>query len=408
MVWYLLTKKSLLKMDGNKSIERIRSWPSKVAINTRNIAPDDLIVDLEREEPEFVTIQPPQTGAGTRISARSPDCDALVKKWEGYHKALANGGCAAYPDVAHGWSVATIGFGTTFYARDGRTKYGRKEVLEGDTLTRAQAESELDAELDICEAELLKSLKAPVTQGMFDALISFAFNLGMGGAQSQIDRVNAGKYEECARSFDLYVNANGRPFQGLINRRNDEEALFRSQGLNPVGAAVPKPIDIILLDVPYFSQRDHGGSQAWSICGVTSAAMVLKFWGFDVTPDTVLNVYGKAAGQSPTGLEGIFESNKLKADSTYKGKISDIEAHILAGRPCVVHGDFTASGHIMVVVGFDKEHIICNDPAGQWEQALGDSYSDNPKNGKAVSYKRDAFAKATGRDGGIWYSVAWK
>jgi uncharacterized protein YvpB len=174
-------------------------------------------------------------------------------------------------------------------------------------------------------------------------------------------------------------------------------------------ARAPKPAPTPgTLDVPYFSQRDYGGSQAWSICGVTSAAMVLKFWGKDVTPDTLLRTHGKAAGQSPAGLEGIYESFGLKADSTTRGKLSDIRAHIAAGRPCVVHGYFTGSGHIIVVTGFSGELVVCNDPAGQWEQVVGDSYADNPKNGKTVRYSLEAFREAVGADGDLWYSVAWK
>jgi hypothetical protein len=74
---------------------------------------------------------------------------------------------------------------------------------------------------------------------MFDALVSFAFNLGVQGAEAQLRRINRWEFEECARSFDLYIMANGRPFQGLINRRNEEEALFRSQGLEP---SKPEPL----------------------------------------------------------------------------------------------------------------------------------------------------------------------
>lgn len=163
-----------------------------------------------------------------------------------------------------------------------------------------------------------------------------------------------------------------------------------------------------ILNVPYYSQRDFGGSQAWSICGVTSASMVLKFWGVNVNPDNTLAKFGKAAGQSPPGLEGIFEQSGLKADSTYNGSIADLRAHTSAGRPCIVHGGFTRSGHIIVVCGFEGDDVICNDPAGEWEEYVGDSYSDNPKNGKAVRYKLAAFKEAVGRDSGIWYSVAWK
>lgn len=182
---------------------------------------------------------------------RSPACDILVRKFEGYHKRLPNDSCEAYPDVATGGEPWTIGYGTTYYQRAGKVKYGRTKVRQGDVLTRAQAEDELDAELDQVETELAKDIKAPVTQSMFDALCSFAFNLGLAGAAKQIERINARAYEECARSFDLYINANGRPFQGLINRRNEEEALFRKDGLNP-SVSIPTPQTPI--DVPVSTQ----------------------------------------------------------------------------------------------------------------------------------------------------------
>jgi lysozyme len=171
---------------------------------------------------------------------RSSACDTLVRKWEGYHKRLPNDSCAAYPDVATGDEPWTIGYGTTYYQRAGKLKYGRTKVRSGDTLTRAEAEQELDAELDQIEDALNERVKAPVTQSMWDALCSFAFNLGLAGSAQQIARINAKLYEECARSFDLYINANGRPFQGLINRRNEEEALFRKDGLNP-SVSIPAP-----------------------------------------------------------------------------------------------------------------------------------------------------------------------
>jgi GH24 family phage-related lysozyme (muramidase) len=173
---------------------------------------------------------------------RSSACDTLVRKWEGYHKRLPNDSCEAYPDVATGDEPWTIGYGTTYYQRAGKLKYGRTKVCSGDTLTRAEAEQELDAELDQIEDALNERVKAPVTQSMWDALCSFAFNLGLAGSAQQIARINARAYEECARSFDLYINASGRPFQGLINRRNEEEALFRKDGLVPTGAP-QTPID---------------------------------------------------------------------------------------------------------------------------------------------------------------------
>jgi GH24 family phage-related lysozyme (muramidase) len=172
---------------------------------------------------------------------RSNKADAIVKKWEGYHRALSDGSCEAYADPGWGWQVPTIGFGTTRYAAAGFQKFGRNMVREGDVLTREEAESELAYELDQVEAALSGAILVPITQAMMDAMCSFAFNLGLGSTQQQINRINARRFEECAASFDLYVNANGRPLPGLVNRRNEEEALFRSQGLSPGNAgSVPE------------------------------------------------------------------------------------------------------------------------------------------------------------------------
>lgn len=261
MTYFLLTKTGLFKMkpSSDKAVELIRRWPSKEPILTANMTPHHVIVDLERGDPEFAKDDEPMPQDPV-VMRRSPACDALVKKWEGYHKALRDGSCAAYPDVAHGWKVATIGFGTTFYQRSGKAKYGRTQVRQGDVLTRAEAEDELDAELDQVEEILAKAITAPVTQAMFDAMCSFAFNLGPGGAQKQIARINRGAYEECAAAFDQYINANGRPYQGLINRRNEEEALFRSQGLNPEGSK-PKPDSNVATLRPIADQWHEG---AWA------------------------------------------------------------------------------------------------------------------------------------------------
>lgn len=176
---------------------------------------------------------------------RSKACDDMVRRFEGYHRALPNGDCEAYADPAWGWQVPTIGFGTTRYASAGLKKFARAQVLQGDFLTLAEAETELDVELDSIESALDETLIVPVTQGMWDALVSFCFNVGLGGAEKQLARVNARQYEECARMFDAYVNANGRPLPGLVNRRNAEEELFRKDGLTPNGRPyVPCPVPL--------------------------------------------------------------------------------------------------------------------------------------------------------------------
>lgn len=237
MAWYLLTKNGLWKMDGAKATELIRRFPSSEPISTNNLAPDNLVVDLLRADPEVEAVPSPvPSPAPGLITRRTPKADALVIKWEGYHRALTDGSAAAYPDSALAWDVPTIGFGTTRYQAAGLKRFGRSAVKQGDVIPRDVAESELEAELDKIEAALARAIRVPVTQSIFDAMCSFAYNVGLDGAQMQIDRINAGNFEECAAKFDLYVNANGRPLQGLINRRNDEEALFRAEPFPSFGS----------------------------------------------------------------------------------------------------------------------------------------------------------------------------
>lgn len=45
------------------------------------------------------------------------------------------------------------------------------------------------------------------------------------------------------------------------------------------------------------------------------------------------------------------------------------------GLPVVVHGDFTPSGHIAVVVGYDADGFVVHDPSGRWDGALRGSYA---------------------------------
>lgn len=379
---------------------------------------------------------------------------AIIKEFEGFS-------ADAYPDPRTGDEPWTIGYGTTVYSSG-------EKVEKGDKVTESQALKELEHKVSRIYYELAKEIKVPLTDGQMACMISFAYNVGMEGAQKQIDRLNENKIAEFKAKHMEYINKGSNVEAGLRRRRIAELALFNEEEyvgnkvtwINLVRHTVKGSpeyraylmdgsvcVDIktfktraeliaILqsteagnvavgtenwhvepstsippsnpLKVPYFSQRDYGGSQSWSICGCTSVAMVLSYWGVGATPDTVLRGYGKASCQSPTGCETVFEANKLKANSTYNGTWKQIRDEIDQGRPVVIHGRFTASGHIIVVIGYDEKGYYCNDPAGVWEQVNGDSYADNPKNGAGVYYKEEAMWLACGKDRDVWYSVAFR
>jgi len=67
-------------------------------------------------------------------------------------------------------------------------------------------------------------------QGVFDALVSFSFNVGLGNFQRSTMRmkINRGELEEAADEFLKWTKSGGRVLPGLVKRRNDERALYLS------------------------------------------------------------------------------------------------------------------------------------------------------------------------------------
>jgi lysozyme len=123
--------------------------------------------------------------------------------------------------------VATIGFGSTFYP-------DFKPVKMGDKLKNIQEAEEL---LKLTLIEFEKNVSALfynviLKQNQFDALVSFAFNLGTGAlAGSTLFRkikINAND-QTIALEFAKWVNAGGKKLPGLIRRRKAESDLYFMQ-----------------------------------------------------------------------------------------------------------------------------------------------------------------------------------
>jgi lysozyme len=66
------------------------------------------------------------------------------------------------------------------------------------------------------------------TQSQFDALVSFAFNVGLGNLQRSTIRMkhNRGDYAGASEAFMMWTKAGGRVLNGLVKRRKDERALY--------------------------------------------------------------------------------------------------------------------------------------------------------------------------------------
>ena len=127
------------------------------------------------------------------------------------NKIIEFEGCklTAYKCPAGVW---TIGVGHT------------KGVKQGQTITKAQAISLLKGDLLPCE-NYVNNLGVCKTQGEFDAIVDFAFNLGTAalGRSTLLKYIRAKKPEQYIRGeFAKWVNSKGMRLKGLVIRRQWE------------------------------------------------------------------------------------------------------------------------------------------------------------------------------------------
>jgi hypothetical protein len=130
--------------------------------------------------------------------------------------------------------------------------------------------------------------------------------------------------------------------------------------------------------------------------------MALNWWlPGHTTPDELYETYGKAQAQSPSGIAEIYEGEGLAALHSMTGTRAEILEHLDAGRPVVVHGFWTSSGHIAVIVGYDEADWIVNDPAGDWYVCYGCGEADHVRYPRGGAWDADLSV-----DGDVWLSVS--
>ncbi len=98
-------------------------------------------------------------------------------------------------------------------------------------LSMGEVDSILAQDLSRFERGVLRMCPAASgRQGVFDALVSFAFNVGLGNLQRSSLRMkfNRGELEEAAEQFMKWTKAGGRVLPGLVKRRRDERQLYLS------------------------------------------------------------------------------------------------------------------------------------------------------------------------------------
>jgi lysozyme len=149
--------------------------------------------------------------------AVSPAGIALIQRYEGCARALADGRFAAYPDPGskdgRPW---TIGWGST-----------GPDIGPGTVWTRAECDARFVRELQRYADEVAEAIEgAPTGQHQFDALVSFHYNTGAIGRATLTRRHMAGDWDAAEREFSKWVYNDGRKMTGLVRRRAAEAALY--------------------------------------------------------------------------------------------------------------------------------------------------------------------------------------
>jgi lysozyme len=135
----------------------------------------------------------------------SQACIDLIKYFEGFS-------AEPYRDPCGLW---TVGYG--------HRTYGRQV-----SMTEAEAELQITFDLQGIESDVSQAVKAPLTQGQFDALCDFCYNLGFAAFQGSTlyEKLNSGDYEGAAAEFGRWIHAGGRILPGLMKRREAERRVF--------------------------------------------------------------------------------------------------------------------------------------------------------------------------------------
>lgn len=364
--------------------------------------------------------------------------------------------------------VWTVGYGFTGPTVGPETK-----------LTQAEAD-ELFAEIiQQFEDQVRERLKVQVNQNEFDALVSFAYNVGISAFSSStlLKLLNANATREIVASeFSRWTkDGNGNPIEGLRIRRAKEKELFLSKPINaalahsilaqrdtwlkrkplpstslaaeeklfvPKGSAHiwdsisivpgethykvtleaqpdkpwwfypphwkiindPKPQaekvykhpDKLILNVPYYSQRDNA-KDPMRTCFSSSCAMLLKYLKPNsITGDDqyISTVFKHGDSTSSSAQLAALEDYGLRADFLQNGGWSAIDSQLTQGIPVpigILHKGSvtnpTGGGHWIIVIGRNEDNTayVVHDPFGDLDLVNGGYLSSN---GKAKVYSK--------------------
>jgi lysozyme len=115
----------------------------------------------------------------------------------------------AYRDVT---GVPTVGYGET------------KGITMNSTMTRLEAFQRLAISADEHAEGMVRCIKVPISQGEFDAYLSFTYNVGVGAfcRSTLVKKLNNMDYDGACKELLRWTQAGGKVYPGLVRRRQEE------------------------------------------------------------------------------------------------------------------------------------------------------------------------------------------
>ena len=339
---------------------------------------------VEQDPPEIQAPAVMVVKQNTFIKIQAADAGALSANQKAELKAGQKLGISGYASISGHFRVTLTqsisGFGNVGYVYWRHVQIERNgEVVpfNPDALTATMRQSTLLKRRPVDGASLSNSDKVTLPQGRVYGLSSYGI---------EDFHIKAALTEELPNFGNT-----GFIYPGHVLMRRG------GQTFDPI----PQQVE---LSVPYFSQRDNPRFY-WSTCNVTSIAMVFYYygerskWGGQLEDELLewcLSRYGEGSQTDHSVLTQLIRAYGYKHSFSTTRRWSEVQMELINRRPVVIAGDFTATGHITTIIGYNRQGYIVNDP---WGDALtGYSYTEGPR----LLYPYGYMDSVCGPDGNVW------
>ena len=141
---------------------------------------------------------------------------------KGYDLIVKHEGLSLKPYLCPA-KIPTIGYGNTYYPN------GKRVTLLDESITKEYALEIFKEIADRFAKAVSKLVVVPLNQNQFNALVSFAYNVGMANFQKStlLKKVNKNKDDiSIELEFNKWVFAKGVKLNGLVKRRKDESNIY--------------------------------------------------------------------------------------------------------------------------------------------------------------------------------------